>query len=47
MLAFPPTGIDRILGVFRIEVNVTGDLTACAVFNKFYNIIPDKVNVQN
>lgn len=29
-------GIDRILGMFRTAVNVTGDLTASVVFNKFY-----------
>lgn len=29
-------GIDRILGMFRTAVNVTGDLTAAMVFNKFY-----------
>lgn len=29
-------GIDRILGMFRTVVNVTGDLTACLVFNRFY-----------
>ena len=29
-------GIDRILGMFRTAVNVTGDLTACIVFDKFY-----------
>lgn len=29
-------GIDRILGMFRTAVNVTGDLTACVIFNKFY-----------
>lgn len=29
-------GIDRILGMFRTAVNVTGDLTACTIFNKFY-----------
>ncbi len=28
-------GIDRILGMFRTVVNVTGDLTACLVFNRF------------
>lgn len=34
-------GIDRILGMFRTVVNVTGDLTACMVFNRFYgNIKP-------
>lgn len=27
-------GIDRILGMFRTAVNVTGDLTATAIFNK-------------
>ncbi len=29
-------GIDRILGMFRTAVNVTGDLTACLIFSKFY-----------
>ncbi len=29
-------GIDRILGMFRTAVNVSGDLTACVVFNRFY-----------
>tara|TARA_R110002072_G_C7973360_1_gene535052 strand:- start:9221 stop:10552 length:1332 start_codon:yes stop_codon:yes gene_type:complete len=29
-------GIDRILGMFRTAVNVTGDLTACLIFDKFY-----------
>ncbi|MCX7547809.1 dicarboxylate/amino acid:cation symporter [Xanthomarina sp. F1114] len=29
-------GIDRILGMFRTIVNVTGDLTACLVFDRFY-----------
>jgi Na+/H+-dicarboxylate symporter len=29
-------GLDRILGMFKTAVNVTGDLTACLVFNKFY-----------
>lgn len=29
-------GIDRILGMFRTAVNVTGDLTACLIFNEFY-----------
>ncbi|MBQ4913972.1 dicarboxylate/amino acid:cation symporter [Maribacter sp. MMG018] len=29
-------GIDRILGMFRTSVNVTGDLTACLIFNRFY-----------
>lgn len=31
-------GIDRILGMFRTAVNVTGDLTACLIFDKFYGI---------
>lgn len=35
-------GIDRILGMFRTAVNVTGDLTACIVFDKFYG---DKSNI--
>ena len=29
-------GIDRVLGMFRTAVNVTGDLTAAVVFNRFY-----------
>ena len=29
-------GIDRILGMFRTVVNVTGDLTACIIFDQFY-----------
>lgn len=29
-------GIDRILGMFRTSVNVTGDLAACLIFNKFF-----------
>ncbi|TXE16763.1 dicarboxylate/amino acid:cation symporter [Psychroserpens burtonensis] len=33
-------GIDRILGMFRTAVNVTGDLTACIIFNKFYGAKP-------
>ena len=29
-------GINRILGMFRTVVNVTGDLTACLIFDKFF-----------
>ena len=29
-------GIDRILGMFRTAVNVTGDLTACVLFQKWF-----------
>lgn len=29
-------GIDRILGMFRTTVNVTGDLTATAIFDKWF-----------
>lgn len=36
-------GIDRILGMFRTAVNVTGDLTACLIFDKFYGT---KLNVK-
>lgn len=32
-------GIDRILGMFRTIVNVTGDLTASLIFDKFYGTI--------
>jgi len=35
-------GIDRILGMFRTVVNVTGDLTACLIFDRFYGTF-DKV----
>ena len=31
-------GLDRILGMFKTAVNVTGDLTACVIFNKFYGV---------
>ena len=31
-------GIDRILGMFRASVNITGDLTACLIFNKYYGV---------
>lgn len=31
-------GIDRILGMFRTAVNVSGDLTASVIFNKFYGV---------
>lgn len=36
-------GTDRVLGMFRIEINVTGDLTACIIFNKFYE---GKLNIK-
>jgi Na+/H+-dicarboxylate symporter len=29
-------GVERILGMFRTAVNVTGDLTACLVFDKIF-----------
>lgn len=35
-------GIDRILGMFRTTVNVTGDLAACLIFNKFYGTTPNQ-----
>lgn len=28
-------GVERVLGMFRTAINVTGDLTACKVFNRF------------
>lgn len=28
-------GVDRILGMFRTAINVTGDLTACVLFNRW------------
>ena len=33
-------GVERLLGMFRTAVNVTGDLTACMVFNRLYGKIP-------
>ena len=33
-------GVERLLGMFRTAVNVTGDLTACVVFNRFYGKTP-------
>lgn len=35
-------GVERLLGMFRTAVNVTGDLTACMVFNRFYGNKPAK-----
>lgn len=40
-------GIDRILGMLRTTINVTGDLTACAVFHKWFgNERSDNVSVK-
>lgn len=33
-------GIERILGMFRTAINVTGDLTACIVFDEWQNKLP-------
>ena len=33
-------GVERILGMFRTAINVTGDLTACVVFNRWHYKIP-------
>jgi Na+/H+-dicarboxylate symporter len=33
-------GVERILGMFRTAINVTGDLTACIVFDKWQNKLP-------
>lgn len=33
-------GVERILGMFRTAINVTGDLTACIVFDKWHNKLP-------
>jgi Na+/H+-dicarboxylate symporter len=44
-------GVERLLGMFRTAVNVTGDLTACMVFNRFYGKIPvlnkEKTNIKS
>lgn len=34
-------GVERILGMFRTAINVTGDLTACIVFDKWQNRLPE------
>lgn len=36
-------GVERILGMFRTAINVTGDLTACMVFNRFANNTTDTI----
>lgn len=38
-------GVDRILGMFRTAVNVTGDLTACVLFQRWYGSKDNTVNV--
>lgn len=41
-------GVERILGMFRTAINVTGDLTACIVFDKWHNKIPEpKTIIEN
>jgi len=40
-------GIDRILGMFRTAVNVTGDLTACVIFDKYYQNIAHTKKLQS
>ena len=30
-------GVDRILGMFRTAVNVSGDLVACVIFDKWFS----------
>lgn len=39
-------GVERLLGMFRSAVNVTGDLTACMIFNRFYGN-KTKLNMDN
>ena len=36
-------GIDRILGMFRTSINVTGDLVACVIFNKWFGTNSTKI----
>ncbi|MCG2459991.1 dicarboxylate/amino acid:cation symporter [Flavobacteriaceae bacterium F89] len=33
--------LDRILGMFRTVVNVTGELTACLVFDRIYGAVSE------
>ncbi len=37
-------GVERLLGMFRTAANVTGDLTACVVFNRFYGNKPISIS---
>jgi Na+/H+-dicarboxylate symporter len=40
-------GVERILGMFRAAINVTGDLTACLVFNRFSKkLLEEEQNLQ-
>lgn len=39
-------GIDRILGMFRTSINVTGDLVACLVFEKWFGRSANKTEVK-
>ena len=39
-------GIERILGMFRTAINVTGDLTACVIFQRFSSKEP-KVAIES
>jgi Na+/H+-dicarboxylate symporter len=38
-------GIDRILGMFRASINVTGDLVACVIFNKWFGTNSTKIEL--
>lgn len=45
-------GVERILGMFRTAINVTGDLTACVVFDRWKqyadkNLGTDKIDFQD
>lgn len=35
-------GVERLLGMFRATVNVTGDLTACVIFNQLLSVSAGK-----
>ena len=37
-------GVERILGMFRTAINVTGDLTACTVFDRWSRNQPSQAN---
>ena len=37
-------GVERILGMFRTAINVTGDLTACTVFDRWSRNQPSETS---
>lgn len=40
-------GVERVLGMFRTAINVTGDLTACVIFDRWYGKHADELPVED